>query len=234
MSVTTLSLRQLTLRSALTGFWLIAGLFLTLILLGVLGDITGQDMEVEDPLSFLAILLGFGSMGALWARILARRGPRRLSWAWALAVGVAYTVAVYLAIFALNYVEQNLGWFVLEGWTIHHLFMLAFGVAAFFVAGLTCAALGLGLGGWPLAGKLGLIGGAAAALAFLLVAVILDAFGYRVGAPGAEARLTMLGAMLFGLLAAALTGSALVGRTLAILTARTHTDVPVGAVVPEV
>jgi hypothetical protein len=59
-----------------------------------------------------------------------------------------------------------------------------------------------------------LVCGLTAALAFLVVAVIFDLFGMRVGAPRAEERATMLVVTLAGMWAAALAGNAVLAWVL--------------------
>jgi hypothetical protein len=56
--------------------------------------------------------------------------------------------------------------------------------------------------------------GLAASLSFLIVDLVLDILGMRVGAPGAAERVTMLTVAFLGSAAAAFWGGAVLGRTL--------------------
>ncbi len=97
---------------------------------------------------------------------------------------------------------------------VHQVFTLLFVPAAFLVAGMGGLALGLAQGDRALALRGFLSSGFTAALAFLVVDLIMDALGWRVGAPGAAARTTMLTVMMSGSLAAALAGGAATGYLL--------------------
>jgi hypothetical protein len=87
--------------------------------------------------------------------------------------------------------------------------------AAFLIAAIGTGALGLATGDWRLALRLALVCGLTAALTFLMVAVLFDLAGMRVGAPRAEERATMLVVTLAGMWAAGLTGNAMLGWLLA-------------------
>ena len=88
---------------------------------------------------------------------------------------------------------------------------LGFGLAA----PMTLFALGIGarLGADALATALRCA--ATAAFTFLAVAALMDAAGRRVGAPGAEARFTMVVVLGVGLIAATVAGGGVLGRLLA-------------------
>ena len=81
--------------------------------------------------------------------------------------------------------------------------------AAFFVAGITAFAIGVALGDIALALRLAAWTGLAAAAAFFVADILMDLAGWRVGAPGAAERATMLTVMMVGNLAAAAAGGAM-------------------------
>jgi hypothetical protein len=83
------------------------------------------------------------------------------------------------------------------------------------VAAAGAAATGLGLRNGAVAGRAAVRAGLAGGLAFLAVDLILDAVGYRVGAPGAAERATMVTVLFSGALAAAAAGGAVVALQLA-------------------
>jgi hypothetical protein len=98
---------------------------------------------------------------------------------------------------------------------IHRLFTLFFVPTAFLIAGIGAWAISIGLRDRQLAGSLLLRVGVAAALAFLAVNLAMDALGWRVGAPHAAERFTMLVVMFAGNLAAAFAGGFTLGWRLA-------------------
>jgi hypothetical protein len=98
---------------------------------------------------------------------------------------------------------------------IHRVFTLLFVPTAFLIAGVSAGSLGLAVDGprlaWALLWRVGL----AAALAFLAVNLLMESFGWVVGAPGAAERATMLTVMFTGDLAAAVAGGIVLGTHLA-------------------
>ncbi len=97
---------------------------------------------------------------------------------------------------------------------VHIVFTILFVPAAFFIAGAGGLALGLAERNLRLGLQLAVGGGLSAAIAFLLVNLLMDALGWRVGAPGAAERATMLTVMMAGNLAAALAGGGILGYQL--------------------
>jgi len=170
------------------------------------------------PALFAATLLVCCALGgALWGGHVARTfgfGSRALHMTahGALGFGMAAPVALY----ALTSAEGMLLERAQTGTTVpmHVAFGVVFPAATFAVVFGTVLALGIGARLRVRALGLALRGAAAAALAFLTVAALMDAAGWRVGAPGAEARFTMVVVMGLGLLAATLAGGATLGRGL--------------------
>ena len=78
------------------------------------------------------------------------------------------------------------------GYSIHFVYSMLFVPMTGIVAGIGAFALGVGLDGRRLGARLGVTAGAAALVAFLAVDLLMYAFGWRVGAPNAARRATML------------------------------------------
>jgi len=211
------ALRSVPFRSALlTALYLLGSQ-----LLGLLGGfaLNGLPMHIPEAtknvLSALPVLALMFAGGAFWGRALARLTglgeTRRMAWAGALT----FAPGVILAGFVLNMLEVAL---VERGGgpdlPVHVLFTMLFVPAAFIVAGLGSLSLGIAQRDWALAIRLGLLAGFSAAFAFLVIDLLMDSLGWRVGAPGAAQRATMLTVMMLGNLGAALAGGAVVGSIL--------------------
>ena len=74
--------------------------------------------------------------------------------------------------------------------------------------------MGLSLKDWKLALKLLGAGFLSGGGTFLVVAFLMDLIGFRVGAPHADERFTMLVVSMLGIWSAALVGSAVFGKLL--------------------
>jgi len=215
------NLVQISLRSAgLTALFLFGGL-----LLGFLAafGLTGLPMHLPES---ARVLLGFGSIlivvfvaGALWGRSISRLcrldEPRRTIWAGALSFGPAMLLAaLMLGKLEGILVEESRG----PDLPVHVVFTLLFVPAVFFIAGVVGLALGFAQRDAGLAWRCALGSGLAGSLAFLLVNMVMDQLGWRVGAPGAANRATMLTVMMTGNLGAALAGGAVLGALLEVRT----------------
>jgi hypothetical protein len=200
-------------RSTIAGLWLVLALPAGIACVLLVSQLSGTNLTVESPVFFIPFLTAFALGGGLWARSLGRiAGYASWSLIAAGAIGVAGPTRLIFG--ALSWVEANLARILSLGVPIHVAFMLAFAAAALLLAGSGGLALGLGLRRARLAGRLALAGGGAGALAFLIVAIGFDLIGFRVGAPNAEQRATMLLVSIVGLWATALAGSAAIGRVL--------------------
>jgi hypothetical protein len=213
-----LNLRQISIRSAaLTALFLFGGL-----LLGFLAAfwLTGLPMHLPEStrvlLGFTIIMSVVVAAGALWGRAIARLcqagEPRRTTWAGALTFGPA----LLLAALALGRLERL---FVEEGGgpdlPVHNVFTVLFVPAVFFVAGAVGLAVGLAQREARIAWRCALGSGLAGSAAFLVVNLAMDSLGWRIGAPGAAERATMLTVMMAGNLGASLAGGAALGALLA-------------------
>ena len=190
---------------------------------GLMGGLIGGSFifhgligKASHPLTYTlaAIAFGAGILGgsALWgvgmARLSGSSTPRRAAWASILGF-VPITVLLNFALLALEpiAVRANL--------PVHWLFTVLFVPSAFLVAGTSSLALGWALGWSRAAPALALRVGLTAALAFLAVNLGMEAAGWRIGAPGAEERGTMITVLILSNLGAALVGGALLGIRLA-------------------
>jgi len=210
--------RHVALMSALAGgLCLVGSLVLPFLVALVVGQLIGNSTNPPPALAITMIVLALISLvggSAAWGLVIARIAgypyPRRL----ALACALSYAPATLAVAFLLGRIEP----IVVEGTpglAIHILFSLLFVPAVFFVAATTGIAIGWALRSWRLAVRAALGGGAAAALGFLAVDLLLDSLGMRVGAPGAAERATMLTVLALGDLGAALAGGAVIGVILA-------------------
>jgi hypothetical protein len=198
--------------AALTALGLVGGLMAGLI--G--GSLIFHNLieKAPDPLTYaLAALAFFGcTLGgsALWglgmARI-ARNPARRAAWAGMLGF-VPTTFVLNLALVAVEPVAVG------ANFPVHRLFTLLFVPSAFLIAGTSSLALGWALGWGRAAPALAVRVGLAAALAFLIVNLGMEAQGWLIGAPGAEERGTMITVLIVGNVGAALAGGAVLGMSL--------------------
>lgn len=201
-------------RSALITAGCLFGSMLLGLAAGVL--VSGLPLHMPGPsqnaLAAVPALLAVIAGGGLWGRAMGRvcHSDRRraMTWAGALSVGPAFIfTALVLTGLEIALVEQGIG----PSLPIYMVFTLLFVPATFLVAASGGLALGLAQSDRALALRLALGGGLAAALAFLIVNLAMDALGWRVGAPGAVQRATMVTVLALGALAASIAGGAAIG-----------------------
>ncbi len=172
----------------------------------------------NQTLNFISLVLLISILffaGAAWgfamAKISSTGNKRRMIWAGALSFSPALVLAgLTLATLEKAVVERGQG----PDLPVHIVFTILFVPAAFFIAGAGGLALGLAERNLRLGLRLAIGGGLSAAIAFLLVNLLMDALGWRVGAPGAAERATMLTVTMAGNLAAALAGGGILGYQL--------------------
>jgi hypothetical protein len=201
------------LRSAVAGLWLVLALPAGIVCVLLVSRLSATALAIEDPVFFIPFLVPFVLAGALWARSLGRIAGYA-SWPLIVAGAVGVAVPTRLMFAVLTWVEANLARILSAGLPIHIVFTIAFATAALLLAGSGGLALGLSLRSARLAARLAFAGGGVGALTFLAVAIGFDLAGFRVGAPNAEQRATMLVVSIVGLWATALAGSAAIGRAL--------------------
>ena len=209
-----INLRQIAIRSALaTALFLFGGL-----LLGFAAAIGFSQLPMHMPdsaqmlVAMLIILSVLFAAGAAWGRAMARLSgfddTRRMAKAGALSFGPALVLsALILSSLEVAIIERGGG----TSLPIHRVFTILFVPAVFVVAGVGGLALGIARRDWRLAWRYALNSGLAGSAAFLLVNLGMDQLGWRVGAPGAAERATMLTVMLAGSLGAALAGGGVIG-----------------------
>jgi hypothetical protein len=161
----------------------------------------------------LPALLGLAGGSALWGVLMGRLGhsekPRRMALAGMLGFApIAIAIGITLSILEPPAVER---W--ADTIPVYRLFTLLFVPSVFLVASVGAWAIGRGLH-HQRTGALAMQAGLWAAAAFLVVNVVMDSLGWRIGAPDAAERFTMLTVMLVGNFGAALAGGAAIGRAL--------------------
>jgi len=100
------------------------------------------------------------------------------------------------------------------GYSIHFVYSVLFVPVAGIVAAVGAFALGVGLNGRALASRRAANAGAAALLTFLAVDLLMYALGWRVGAPNAARRATMLVVTALSASAAAVAAGGAIGARL--------------------
>jgi hypothetical protein len=178
-------------------------------------QLTAGDLAVEQPAFYLAFLPSYLIAGGLWGRGLGRIAGYTQTGGFSIAGALGIALPTGGAIAVLTAIEHNLARFVREGMSVHIVFAIAFGLTALMLAGMGGFAIGVSLRNLQLTGQLALAGGGAGGLAFLVVNVVMDRLGFRVGAPLAEQRATMLVVAVLGLWATAIVGSVTIGHVLA-------------------
>lgn len=148
----------------------------------------------------MAVLCSLG--GLLWARRVAKSVGVRRRRSWAFAGAIAYGACAPMAVFALTEAETLLLRRAMEGveYPMHIAFAVLFSCAVFGVVALTALALGLAASRGREAVGIAASSAAVATMTFLLVNLAFDLAGWRVGAPGAEERFTMVLVLAVGLL----------------------------------
>lgn len=167
------------------------------------------------PRRILAIALAVTVLAQafnLWGRDITRLMER--TGTSVISRGGTWLLAVLFAIIALvlGLTEPFLvGRAASRGMQIHELYMLLFVTATMMLATAGTYTLGRGLRGTVFGARLGAASGIAAAAAFFAVALAMDTLGWRVGAPEASKRATMVVVTSAGLLAAGIASGAVVG-----------------------
>ncbi len=217
-TITLRTLRSSTTRLAIrtgltTGLYLFGGLLLGLSTgIGVSNLPMHVSKQIGTVLTTIPVLGLLFVAGTLWGRALGRlfglNETRRMVRAGALSFAPSIILAgIARSLLEVFIIERSNG----PDLPVHILFTLLFVPAAFFVAGIGSLAIGFAIRGGMYAIKLALGGDLSGALAFLVVNLGMDALGWRVGAPGAAERATMIRVMMLGNLAAALAGGAAIG-----------------------
>ena len=211
----TASRRGVVIRTALMTPLCLIGTFFVGALLGDLlfAGLPGNwPDEGRVALAALPVLICVGMGGALWGRALARVAhvddAKRMMWAGALGYApTLVVVALTLTVLEKLIVEQGRG----PDLPLHVVFTLLFTPAVFLIAAMGTLAVGLALKQRGFTLRLALSSGLVAGMTFLVVDLLMDSFGYRVGAPGAVQRATMLTVLLIGDVTASLAAGTVIG-----------------------
>ena len=172
--------------------------------------------NATDPIKLaLTVLSSFTGMfvgGAAWGWSISRLTKAAAGRRMAVAGGIGFALCTIVVVLTLGFLEdlvvqQQRG----PQLPIHNVFTMLFVPAAAIITGASGAMLGFGMRDPALAGRLAWLCAISGGCAFLVVNLTLDGLGFRVGAPGAEARATMITTALLGNLAAALAGGAIIG-----------------------
>lgn len=195
-----------------TAFCLIGGMLLG----GVLGAIVNERLpghQTDVVNIILSAIPAFGGViagGAAWgwaiSRITLAGNGTRMAWAGAIGFGpTAILAALALTFFENLIVEQHQG----PQLPIHNVFTMLFVPAAMIVAGIGGLAIGIGARLKQPTG-LAIMSALGGGIAFLAVNLLMDTLGWRVGAPGAAERATMLTTFFNGSFAAAVVGGGVI------------------------
>lgn len=185
---------------------LIAGIAAGALLHGMLPGHGELDPQRVLPAAGVA-LLGFLGGGIVWGVLIARlvRSPEKKRAAGAGAIWAVLTITVMLIMQVLEPALVSMG-----GLALHHLYTLLFIPAVFAVCFATAWAMAVALRRRERTWRVALVTASICALVYLAVNVGMDLLGWRVGAPHAAERFTMLTVTLVCTLAA----SAASGATL--------------------
>jgi hypothetical protein len=157
---------------------------------------------------FLVCLIGGGALwGYAMAKILKVEGKKLVRPA-ALAYGGTVILVGILLELAFGLVSLLTAQISLP---IHIAFTVVFVTAAGLIAGLLSGRMAGWLGREEIKRQVGQASGLGAALGFLAVNMVMLALGWKVGAPGAAERFTMITVMLSSNFGAALVGGSVLG-----------------------
>jgi hypothetical protein len=171
--------------------------------------------KTSSGLAAALALLVFALAGAGWGRLMAAVTSSSERTPMAVAGALTFGPGILIAALGLTALEGPL----LESGSapdlpIYVLYRLVFPPASLLVAAFGGLVLGLAQRRRRGAVSTAMWAGLATGLAFLAAVLLMDAIGYRVGAPGAEARATMLTVTFVGSVAGALAGGAAIGLSL--------------------
>lgn len=200
-------------RPFVAGFWLVAAIPASIIVVIPLAVLTEFDMD--EPIGLSALLLTHFFCGYLWSRSLCRRAGRLDNWMMNVAAGIGFTFFVWGGRAAIVELESTIPhWLTPFEGKIHIEFATIFILWTGLVTGGTGLMLGLAAVDWKLSLRLLLLGFISGACMFLVVAFFMDMFGFRVGTPRPDGLPSMVITTLLGIWSAALVGSALFGKAL--------------------
>ena len=201
-----------TLRLAIIGLVLPLSLLIGALVAGVIFA-TGVHQDIGAPLAAGSLLLCLMAGGGLWAhtlsRMLAQTGPRarRLI----IASALSHAITTFVALQGLGALEREL---VEGGGTtlpLHVLYTLLFVPASFLTSGLLALVVSAAVGGTA---RTALVPALGSALAYLVLNVLQDLLGRRVGGPNASETATMITVTLVCTMGSAIVFTVVLGRQL--------------------
>jgi hypothetical protein len=206
--------RRIIILCALATMFALVGGLVAAILIGGLVHGTLSALISEDSSNAVAAIIALACVlatGGVWgyalARIMQSRATRRMTIVGALGYGPPLiAVGIALAMLEVEIIERV----ALPSVPAHLIYTVLFVPATFVVASVGALAISIAT---EKSGRVRLVFGAglAAAIAFLVVNVTMDWFGWRVGALLAEQRATMLVVTFIASAAASLAGGAMIG-----------------------
>jgi hypothetical protein len=202
-----------TQRPFVAGFWLVAAIPASIIVVIPLALLTQFNMD--EPIGLSALVLTHFFCGYLWSRSLSRRAGRLDSWMRNVAAGIGFTFFVWGGRAGVAGIDALFAqWASPFQGKLHLEFASIFVLWTGLVTGGTGSFLGLGTLDWKLALRLLLLGFVSGATTFLIVAFFMDMFGFRVGTPRPDGLPSMVITTLLGIWSTALVGSAIFGKEL--------------------
>ena len=153
--------------------------------------------------------------GRMWGRDMGRLASGSNPGAGGWSAALVFTPVVVIVAVTLGELEPVLVQRGARlGLELHVVYTLLFVAATLVIAAVGAFALGTGLYRAAFGARLAIAAGPAAAAAFLAVALVMDALGWRVGAPDAGRRATMVVVTAMGLFAAATSAGGAIGAML--------------------
>jgi hypothetical protein len=200
-------------RSFIAGFWLIAAIPITVMILAPLARILGLGDDVTEIPILFAMFAVHGMTGYLWARSLGQRAGLPDNRLMNISAGIGFALGVVGILagvpeFAPRLIDPWLDKFDGAG---NLEFGALFAPWTGLVAGLAGFALGLGLRDIRLALKLLVLGFLTGFGLYLAIMFTMELLGFKVG----SGRPVMLPTTFLSMWSAALVGSAIFGRMLA-------------------
>ncbi len=211
-------LRLSILGGTATALTYVAGVVLGVVVGNAVSDTLPGHMS-EPARTTLAALTAIGGLvlgSAFWGVWMGRLGnsreTRRMVWTGILGL-VPITVALGAGLIALE--SAAAGSSVVGQLPVHRVFTVLFVPTAFVVAATACITLGVGLRNRTLARSSWWQAGLGASLLFLVGNLVMELSGWRIGAPGAAERFTMLTVLFVSAAGASLAGGGVIGYVLA-------------------